>query len=143
MKTFITKPKDIKRKWYLIDASGLVLGRLATRVANLLRGKGKPYYTPTMDAGDFVIIINAKKIKLTGKKLVQKTKFSHSGYPGGTKFIRYDKLMATYPERVIRMAVKGMLPHNKLSDKLITKLKIYRSSEHNHSSQKPERIEIK
>lgn len=143
MKTFVTKMKDIKRKWYLIDASGLVLGRLATRVANLLRGKGKPYYTPNLDTGDFVIVVNAGKVRLTGKKLQQKTVFSHSGYPGGTKFMRYDKLMATHPERAIRKAVKGMLPQNKLSNKQITKLKVYRGSEHDHNAQKPERIEIK
>lgn len=143
MKTFVTKLKDIERKWYLIDADGLVLGRLATRVANLLRGKGKVYYTPNLDTGDFVIIVNAKKVKLTGKKLQQKTSFSHSGYPGGTRFIKYDKIMATRPEWAVRKAVKGMLPHNKLSDKLIDKLKVYKGSEHDHAAQKPERIEIK
>ncbi|MDH5745096.1 MAG: 50S ribosomal protein L13, partial [Candidatus Aminicenantes bacterium] len=132
----------IEKKWYLIDASGLVLGRLATKVAELLRGKGKPIFSPHMDTGDYVIIINAGKVLLTGKKLQQKFHFTHSGYPGGAKFTRYDKLLAENPEKAIRLAVKGMLPPNKLADRLITKLKIYRTREHPHGAQKPQIIEI-
>jgi len=142
VKTFVPKRENIEKKWYLIDASGLVLGRLATKVAELLRGKGKPIFSPRMDTGDYVIIINAGKVLLTGKKLQQKFHFTHSGYPGGAKFTRYDKLLAENPEKAIRLAVKGMLPPNKLADKLITKLKIYRTKEHPHGAQKPQIIEI-
>ena len=142
MKTFVPKMENIERKWYLIDASGLVLGRLATRVAELLRGKGKPIFSPRIDTGDYVIIINAEKVLLTGKKLEQKFHFTYSGYPGGAKFTRYDKLMAENPERAIRLAVKGMLPSNKLRNRLVTKLKIYRGSAHPHGAQKPQVIRV-
>ena len=142
MRTFVPKRENIEKKWYLIDASDLVLGRLATKVADLLRGKGKPIFSPHMDTGDYVIIINAGKVLLTGKKLQQKFHFTHSGYPGGAKFTRYDKLLAENPEKAIRLAVKGMLPPNKLADKLITKLKIYRTKEHPHGAQEPQIIEI-
>lgn len=142
MRTFVPKRENIEKKWYLIDASDLVLGRLATKVAELLRGKGKPIFSPHMDTGDYVIIINAGKVLLTGKKLQQKFHFTHSGYPGGAKFTRYDKLLAENPEKAIRLAVKGMLPPNKLADRLITKLKIYRTKEHSHGAQKPQIIEI-
>ncbi|MFB0526437.1 MAG: 50S ribosomal protein L13 [bacterium] len=142
MKTFVPKKENIEKRWYLIDASGLVLGRLATKIAQLLRGKGKPIFSPHMDTGDYVIIINAGKVLMTGKKLQQKFHFTHSGYPGGAKFTRYDKLMTENPEKAIRLAVKGMLPSNKLGDRLITKLKIYRGSEHPHGAQKPQVIKI-
>ena len=142
MKTFVPKKENIETKWYLIDSSGMVLGRLATKVAELLRGKGKPIFSPHMDTGDYVIIINAEKVLLTGKKLEQKFHFTHSRYPGGAKFIRYDKLMAENPEKAIRLAVKGMLPSNKLSDRLITKLKIYKGKGHPHEAQKPQRLKI-
>jgi len=142
VRTFVPKRENIEKKWYLIDASDLVLGRLATKVAELLRGKGKPIFSPHMDTGDYVIIINAGKVLLTGKKLQQKFHFTHSGYPGGAKFTRYDKLLAENPEKAIRLAVKGMLPPNKLADKLITKLKIYRTKEHPHGAQEPQIIEI-
>ena len=138
VKTFVPKKENIEKKWYLIDGSGLVLGRLATKVAELLRGKGKPIFSPHVDTGDYVIIINAEKILLTGEKLKQKFHFAHSSYPGGAKFTRYDKLMAENPEKAIRLAVKGMLPSNKLSNRLITKLKIYKGSEHPHGAQKPQ-----
>ncbi len=138
MRTYTAKPKDIKMKWYLIDADGQVLGRLATFIADVLRGKLKPMFTPHMDTGDYVVVINAGKIVLTGNKLKQKTHFTHSGYPGGDKLVPYDKLMAERPDQVIRFAVKGMLPHNKLSEKLITKLKVYRGSDHPHQAQKLE-----
>jgi len=140
--TFVPKRDNVERKWYLIDASGLVLGRLATRVAELLRGKAKPVFSPHVDMGDYVVIINAEKVKLTGKKLEQKFHFTYSGYPGGAKFTRYDKLMAENPEKAIRLAVKGMLPPNRLSNRLITKLKIYRSNEHPHGAQKPQILKI-
>lgn len=143
MKTFVPKKENIEKKWYLIDGSGLVLGRLASKVAELLRGKGKPIFSPHMDTGDYVIIINAEKILLTGEKLKQKSHFTHSTYPGGARFIRYDKLMAENPEKAIRLAVKGMLPANKLRDRLITKLKIYKGSEHPHIAQKPEILKLK
>jgi len=142
VKTFVPKKENIERKWYLIDASGLVLGRLATKIAELLRGKGKPIFSPRIDTGDYVIIINAEKVLLTGKKLEQKFHFTYSGYPGGAKFTRYDKLMAESPERAIRLAVKGMLPSNKLSNRLVTKLKIYRGSVHPHGAQKPQVIRV-
>jgi len=140
MKTYIPAKTDIKRQWYLVDADGQILGRLASKVANILRGKNKVYYTPNFDTGDFVVVVNAEKIRMTGKKLMQKISFSYSGYPGGTRFIKYKKLLEDSPEKAIRMAVKGMLPHNKLSDRLITKLKVYRGAEHRHGAQKPERI---
>jgi len=142
VKTFVPKREDIEKKWYLIDGSGMVLGRLATKVAELLRGKGKPIFSPHMDTGDYVIIINAEKVLLTGKKLEQKFHFTHSRYPGGAKFIRYDKLMAENPEKAIRLAVKGMLPSNKLRNRLITKLKIYKGKVHPHGAQKPQILKI-
>ncbi len=143
MKTYMAKEEKVNRRWYLIDGTGVVLGRLSTFIADLLRGKSKPIFTPHVDAGDFVVVINAEKIRLTGKKLKQKMDYRHSGYPGGDKNIRYDKLMEKYPERVIKLAVKGMLPHNRLSNKLINKLKIYRGKEHPHQAQNPEIIKIR
>ena len=142
MKTFVPKKENIEKKWYLIDASGLVLGRLATKVAQLLRGKGKPTFSPDTDVGDYVIVINAEKVLLTGKKMEQKFHFSHSGYPGGAKYTSYDKLLAENPEKAIRLAVKGMLPPNKLSNRLITKLRIYKGKEHPHGAQRPQKLEI-
>jgi len=142
VKTFMPRSENMEKKWYLIDASGLVLGRLATKVAELLQGKGKPIFSRHTDTGDYVIIINAEKVLLTGRKLEQKFHFTYSGYPGGAKFTRYDKLMAENPEKAIRLAVKGMLPSNKLGDKLISKLKIYRGSVHSHGAQKPQILKI-
>ncbi|MCK5533630.1 50S ribosomal protein L13 [bacterium] len=142
MKTYMAKEKEINKKWYLIDGTDVVLGRLSVFVANLLRGKSKPTFTAHVDAGDFVIVINAEKIRLTGNKLKQKIHYHHSGYPGGIKGIRYDKLMSETPQKAVRLAVKGMLPHNRLGRRLITKLKIYRGEEHSHSSQNPEIIKI-
>jgi len=142
LKTFVPKKQNIERKWYVIDASGLVLGRLATKVAGLLRGKGKPIFSPRIDTGDYVIIVNAEKVLVTGKKLGQKFHFTHSGYPGGAKFTRYGKLMAENPQKAIRLAIKGMLPSNKLSDRLVTKLKIYRGSAHPHGAQRPQVIRV-
>ena len=136
------KKLKLKKKWWLIDANDIVLGRLATKVADILRGKNKAIYTPFFDCGDFVIVINAEKIKLTGAKEKQKNYFRHSGYMGGLKKISYDKMMATHPERIIIHAVRGMLPKNRLNRKIIKKLKVYTGSEHKHTAQNPEPIQI-
>ncbi|MCQ1530907.1 50S ribosomal protein L13 [Lutispora saccharofermentans] len=142
MKSFMAKAEDVQRKWYVIDAEGKVLGRLASEVAKILRGKHKPIYTPHVDTGDFVIIINAEKIVLTGNKLDQKMYRKHSLYPGGLKETPYRKIMANTPERAIEAAVKGMLPHNSLGRKMFSKLKVYKGSEHEHQAQKPEVLEL-
>lgn len=142
MKSFMAKTEDIQRKWYVIDAEGKVLGRLASEVAKILRGKNKPIYTPHVDTGDFVIIINADKVVLTGNKLDQKMYRKHSLYPGGLKETPYRNIMATKPERAIEEAVKGMLPHNSLGRKMFRKLKVYKGSEHEHQAQKPEVLEL-
>ena len=142
MKSYMAKPTEIDRKWYVIDAEGKVLGRLATEVASILRGKKKPIYTPYVDTGDFVIIINANKVVLTGKKLEQKYYRYHSGHPGGLKEIPYEKLMAAKPEKVIELAVKGMLPKNALGRQMYRKLKVYRGPVHKHEAQKPEVYEF-
>ena len=130
MKTFIPKAADIDRKWYVVDADGMVLGRLASQVANILRGKNKPIYTPNMDTGDYVIIINASKAVLTGKKLDQKIYYHHSGYAGGLKETKYRKLMAEKPEFAVRRAVVGMLPKGPLGRQMARKLKVYAGAEH-------------
>ncbi|MTI48302.1 50S ribosomal protein L13 [Sporosalibacterium faouarense] len=142
MKSYIAKPNEIERKWYIIDAEGKKLGRLASEIAKILRGKNKPTYTPHVDTGDHVIIINAEKIELTGKKLEQKTYKYHTGHPGGLREISYKELMANNPEKAIRLAIKGMLPKNSLGRNMIKKLKVYQGTEHNHSAQKPEKYEI-
>lgn len=143
MKTYMAKPAEVDRKWYVIDASGQTLGRLASEVAVILRGKHKPTYTPHVDTGDFVIVINADKIVLTGNKLDQKKYRRHSGYPGGLKETTYRELLNKRPEKAIEVAVKGMLPHNRLGRQMFRKLKVYRGSEHPHQSQKPEVRELK
>ncbi|MDP8240816.1 MAG: 50S ribosomal protein L13 [Candidatus Hatepunaea meridiana] len=143
LRTYIPKANDINRKWWVIDAEGKRLGRLATRVATLLRGKHRPIYTPHLDTGDFVIVLNAERIALTGKKTEQKTYFSHSGYPGGSTILPLHRAMEQKPEWVVKKAIWGMLPHNRLGRKLIRKLKVYRGSEHPHTAQKPEIFEIK
>ncbi|NLY78287.1 MAG: 50S ribosomal protein L13 [Tissierellia bacterium] len=142
MKSYIAKPNEIERKWYVIDAEGKVLGRLASEIAKILSGKNKPTYTPHVDTGDFVIVINADKIKLTGNKLDQKYHRYHTGYPGGLKSITYREMMAKRPERVVELAVKGMLPKNKLGRKMFKKLKVYSGPEHKHEAQKPEVYEF-
>lgn len=142
MKTFMPKTPEIKRKWYLIDADGQTLGRLSSEVARILRGKNKPIYTPHVDTGDFVIIINAEKIALTGNKLDQKMHRYHSGYPGGLKEIKYRQFIQRTPERVIEVAVKGMLPKNSLGRSMYTKLKVYKGADHKHEAQKPEKLEL-
>ena len=143
MKTFIPKAADIDRKWYVVDADGMVLGRLASQVANILRGKNKPIYTPNMDTGDYVIIINASKAILTGKKLDQKIYYHHSGYSGGLKETKYRKLMAEKPEFAVRRAVVGMLPKGPLGRQMARKLKVYAGAEHEQAAQKPEVLDLK
>ena len=133
---------NIERKWYIVDATGKVLGRLASRVATILRGKHKPEYAPHLDIGDHVIVINAEKVVLTGKKLEQKEYRRFSGYPGGLKRIKYEKLMKEKPEFVVEKAIKGMLPHTKLGRKMAKKLRVYRGPEHPHQAQKPEPLEL-
>lgn len=142
MKTYMAKPKEIVRKWYVIDAEGKPLGRLASEIAKILRGKNKPIYTPHVDVGDYVIVINADKVLLTGKKLEQKMYRRHSGYPGGLKETKYKVLMDKQPEKIIELAVKGMLPGNSLGRAMYRKLKVYKGSEHNHDAQKPEVLEL-
>lgn len=142
MKTFMAKAEEVKRKWYVVDAEGKPLGRLASEVASILRGKNKPEFTPHVDTGDHVIVINAEKVVLTGKKLEQKYYRHHSLYPGGMKEIQYKHLMETRPEKAIELAVKGMLPKNSLGRQMYRKLKVYKGSEHNHQAQQPENLEI-
>lgn len=141
--TYSAKKEEIKRKWYLIDAKGKVLGKVAVRAATILRGKHKPTYTPHVDTGDHVIVINASQVVLTGKKLEQKYYRRHSGYPKGLKSIRYDRLLKEKPEKVIELAVKGMLPKTKLGRAMFKKLRVYRGSEHSHEAQNPVQIEVK
>ena len=141
-KTYMAKPEDVKEKWYVVDATDMVLGRLARNVANVLRGKNKPIYTPNVDCGDHVIIINCANVRLTGKKLEKKVHIHHSGYIGGLKEIQYKKLMAEKPERAVMLAVKGMLPKNSLGRKQLTKLRCYAGAEHNHEAQKPQELKF-
>lgn len=138
MKTWTPKKGEVERKWIVIDAKDKVLGRLAAESARILRGKHKPQFAPHMDSGDFVIIINASKIKLTGNKLQQKTYYRHSGYPGGLKSVTAEKLLKEKPERMLRLAVRGMLPKNTLGRAQLTKLKVYADDSHPHAAQKPE-----
>lgn len=142
MKTFMAKAEEVQRKWYVVDADGKPLGRLASEVASVLRGKNKPTYTPHVDTGDFIIIINSEKVVLTGNKLETKMYRHHSGWPGGMKEMNYKTLMARSPEKVIELAVKGMLPHNSLGRAMFRKLKVYKGTEHEHQAQKPEILEI-
>lgn len=142
MKSFMANAANIDRKWYVIDADGKTVGRLAVEVAKLLRGKHKPTFTPHVDTGDHVIVINAGKAQFTGKKLLQKTYFRHSGYPGGTTFTLAGKLLAERPERVIELAVKGMLPKNSLGRQMYRKLNVYAGASHPHAAQQPEALEI-
>ncbi len=142
MRTYSPKPGDVNREWHVIDATDVVLGRLASQVAVLLRGKHKPIFAPHVDTGDFVIVINAEKIALSGQKRDQKMDYRHSGFPGGLRATNYAELLETNPRRAIEKAVKGMLPHNKLSDAQITKLKVYAGDVHPHSAQNPKPFEI-
>ena len=142
MKTYVATPQDRERNWVLVDANGQNLGRLATQIADVLRGKRKPTYTPHCDVGDFVVVVNAEKISVTGNKRTEKMYHRHSGYPGGLKSRSLNEMLERRPEEVLRIAVKGMLPKNRLARKQITKLKIYAGPEHPHAAQKPELLEI-
>lgn len=137
MKTYSAKPREVEAKWYLIDASGKTLGRLASTIANILRGKHKPEFTPHVDMGDFVIVINADKIKVTGNKETDKIYYHHTSYPGGLRSISYKDLMIKHPTRALEKAVKGMLPHSSLGEVQLKKLKLYAGSEHPHTAQQP------
>ena len=143
MRTYSPKPGEITRAWHVIDATDVVLGRLASQTAILLRGKHKPQFAPHVDAGDFVVIVNAGKVALTGSKREVKTAYRHSGYPGGLKQVGYEELLTKRPEKAVELAVKGMLPHNKLARQIIKKLKVYAGPEHPHSAQQPQPFEIK
>ncbi|MCI9437949.1 MAG: 50S ribosomal protein L13 [Lachnospiraceae bacterium] len=140
MNTFMASPATIDRKWYVVDAEGMTLGRLASEVAKVLRGKNKPIFTPHMDTGDYVIVVNAEKVKVTGKKLDQKVYYHHSGYVGGLKEVTLKEKMAKKPEQVIELAVKGMLPKGPLGRQMYRKLFVYAGPEHNHAAQKPETL---
>ncbi len=141
-KTYMARPGDIERNWYVVDAEGKVLGRLAAEIATILRGKHKPQFTPHMDTGDFVVIINAEKVKLTGKKREQKTYYWHTGWPGGLRSRTVDQLLEKKPEEVIRKAVWGMMPKNSLSRNQMKKLKIYAGPEHPHMAQMPQPLDV-
>lgn len=142
MKSFVAKPQEVERKWYVVDAEGKTLGRLSSQVASILRGKNKPTYTPHVDTGDYVIIINAEKVEVTGKKMDQKMYRHHTGYVGNLKEMTYKQMLQKKPERIIELAVKGMLPKNSLGRKMFTKLKVYSGAEHNHEAQQPEILDI-
>lgn len=142
MRTFSPKPNDVERQWYVIDATDVVLGRLASQVATLLRGKHKPIFAPHVDTGDFVIVINAEKIALSGNKLEQKKAYRHSGYPGGLRAVSYGELMEKRPDRAVEKAVRGMLPKNALGRKMAKKLKVYAGGEHPHQAQQPVPFQI-
>ena len=142
MKTFSAKPETVERDWYVIDAAGKTLGRLSTEVARRLRGKHKPEYTPHVDTGDYIVVINCEKVHVTGKKMSDKIYHHHTGYPGGIKSISLEKLLAKAPERVIETAVKGMLPKNSLGRAMYRKLKVYRGAEHPHTAQQPQVLEL-
>jgi len=142
VKTYVVKEGEIKREWYVVDAEGKTLGRLASKIARILMGKHKPYYTPHLDTGDFVIVVNADKIRVTGRKLDQKMYYRYSGYPGGLKSVTLRKQLATRPERVIWAAVRNMLPKNKLGRAMLKKLKVYASPEHPHAAQQPKPLDL-
>ena len=142
MKTFMANAQNVERKWYVVDAAGMTLGRLASQVAAILRGKNKPTFTPHFDAGDFVIIVNASKVEMTGKKLDQKYYYHHSGYPGGLKSISYRKLMDEKPEFAVKHAIVGMLPKGSLGRQMARKLRVYAGPEHEHAAQQPEVLEL-
>jgi len=142
MKTFVAKPETVKRDWYVVDAEGKTLGRLATEIASRLRGKHKPEYTPHVDTGDYIIVINAEKVAVTGNKAAAKMYYSHTGFPGGIKSISFEKLIDRKPEMVIEAAVKGMLPKGPLGRAMFRKLKVYAGAEHNHAAQQPQVLDI-
>lgn len=142
VKTYVTKPDEVKREWFVVDASGKTLGRLATEVARILRGKHKPIYSPMIDVGDYVIVVNAEKVRVTGRKLTQKFYYRHSGYPGGFKQVSLRDMLARHPTRVIEYAVWGMLPKNALGRRMFKKLKVYAGPDHPHQAQNPKPLEL-
>ena len=142
MKTIFVKPKDVERKWWLVDADGQTLGRLASRISMVLRGKHKPVYAPHMETGDYVVVVNAEKVKITGNKREQKVYYRHSGYPGGLKTEVLGKLMTTKPTFALEHAIKGMLPRGKMGRKIFKNVKIYAGTEHPHGAQQPEKLEL-
>ena len=142
-KTCVTKNKDVQREWHVVDATGQTLGRLASQVAHILRGKHKPVYSPSVDTGDYVIVVNAERIHVTGRKLDQKIYYRHSGYPGGLKQITLRNLLQKYPARVIKHAVRGMLPKNRLGRRMFKKLKVYAGPAHPHAAQQPKSLELR
>ena len=142
MSSYVQKPHEVERKWYLVDATDKTLGRLSSKIASMLRGKHKPIFTPHVDCGDYVVVINAEKVKVTGKKLEDKEYKRHSGYPGGLNTVTLEKMLEDKPEDVMIHAVKGMLPKGKLGRQMLKKLRVYKGAEHDHSAQKPEKLEI-
>lgn len=142
MKTYVTKPGEVEREWFVVDAEGKTLGRLATGIARILRGKHKPSYSPAVDVGDYVIVLNAEKVRVTGRKLDQKFYYRHSGYPGGLREISLRDQLAKHPTRVIEHAVRGMLPKNPLGRRMLKKLKVYAGTDHPHSAQQPRPLEL-
>ena len=142
MKTLSIKKSEIKRDWYIVDASNQNLGRLASNIAQIIRGKHKPFYTPNLDMGDFVVVVNAEKVNLSGNKRNQKEYWRHTGYPGGQKVVNFKTMQEKYPERVVLSAVRGMLPHNRLGRKLFNHLKVYSGGNHPHGSQQPKKLEF-
>jgi large subunit ribosomal protein L13 len=133
---------EVEKKWYLVDVAGMTLGRVASRIAHILRGKNKPFFTPNADCGDYVVVINAEKVRVEGKRAELKTYFYHTGYPGGATVNQFKELIKTKPERIVEHAVKGMIPHNRLGARVIKKLKVYRGAEHPHKAQKPEPVKF-
>ena len=143
MKSYMARPLEVERRWYVVDAEGQTLGRLATEIANVLRGKNKPQYTPHVDTGDFVVVVNAEKVVVTGRKAEQKVYRRHSGYPGGLKETSYEQMMERRPTEILRRAVKGMMPKNRLARQQLRKLKIYAGPEHPHAAQNPQPYEVR
>jgi large subunit ribosomal protein L13 len=141
--TYMAKGNEVERKWYIVDAAGQTVGRLASQVASIIRGKHKPEFTPHVDTGDFVVVINAEKVVFTGKKLQNKKYYRHSGHPGGLKVKTAEEMLNTFPERILEFAIHGMLPKNRLGDKMKLKLKVYAGSEHPHAAQQPEALELR
>ena len=143
MKSYMARPLEVERKWYVVDAEGQTLGRLATEIARILRGKNKPQYTPHVDTGDFVVVVNAEKVVVTGRKAEQKVYRRHSGYPGGLKTTTYEQLLERRPTEILRRAVKGMMPKTRLARQQLRKLKIYAGPEHPHAAQNPQELEVR
>ncbi|MFG1496028.1 50S ribosomal protein L13 [Saccharospirillum sp. HFRX-1] len=142
MKTFVAKPAEVKRDWYVVDADGLTLGRLATEIARRLRGKHKAEFTPNVDTGDYIVVVNAEKVAVTGRKASQKMYYRHTGYPGGLKSMSFNKMVDHKPEQIIELAVKGMIPRTPLGRTMLKKLKVYAGTEHPHTAQQPKELKI-